>query len=139
VNIVGATATVSISITAQSVGLWIQPQWAAKGGYDKTLHGYDNIVAGGASVLIDYVVPSGKTLYITDVSFARISDQGPVYLWIYDYTHSVTVFTVAAMQGGAIILNTPKVFPGGTEIWVYIQNPGTTDSDFEVTVGGFEI
>ena len=125
--------------TDQIVGVWDQPVWASKQGIQKFFLGDIHVAAGGFDTFIDYIVPSGKTLYITVISFSRFSDEGPLWIRIADVTAGVYIMYTAAYCGHAFSLSTPIVIPGGHRLQVDAGNNGSTDSYLEVSIGGFEI
>jgi hypothetical protein len=66
INIASAAATVNIQFTAQNVGIYLQGDYSPISGTDVEIYGNVNMPAAQIDILT-YVVPSGKTLYITDI------------------------------------------------------------------------
>ncbi len=67
---VSVTGTANIQITAQTVGVYTQPDWASKEGEEEQLVGSVDITAGSWDIAISYTVPAGKQFYITHWSVA---------------------------------------------------------------------
>jgi len=57
-----------VAINAQNIGVYLQPEWAAKTGEDKVFNVIASDRAWGYGGETTYVVPTGKTLYITEVA-----------------------------------------------------------------------
>jgi len=71
---VAVTGTANISINAQTIGVYLQPEWAAKEGTHKTLDGLASGISFGEEAAINYTVPAGKTLFINSFSGRSNSD-----------------------------------------------------------------
>jgi len=77
---------------------YLEPQWAAKTGYD-TVQGGCAVFASSGSLetVVEYVVPTGKTLMIYDWSGVIYTGDGQIYGDLYNWTDEVTM----ARSGGA--------------------------------------
>lgn len=80
-QITGADKKLPIDHQDQNKGMYLQPEWAAKEGTDKNFTATVQNKTRDQYTYVTYQVPSGKTLYVTGVSF-----------WIYsnaaaDYDH----------------------------------------------------
>ena len=71
---VSVTGTANISITAQTMAVYSKLDWEVKEGNQKYLYGTDTLAAlHTVSTLVQYTVPSGKTLYVYGLSFYAIA------------------------------------------------------------------
>ncbi len=67
---VAVTGTANINITAQTVGIYGERDWAAFQNYDLLLTVTASFVQDEEKNIITYTVPSGKVLYVNDLSFS---------------------------------------------------------------------
>jgi len=139
VNIAASTATVDINVTAQSAGVYLQPEWSAKQETDQNFSGSAVIGAGATAILIDYTVPSGKTLIINDLAIVRNDETGPAHLELYDRTAGVRLLNLAGELGAAMSLVKPKRIPGNHRVTVDGYNFGSTSATYWASMGGYLI
>lgn len=145
---VSVTGTANISITAQSVGVYLKPDWETKEGNDKNFQ----VVApvGGMSFAdteyIAYEVPGGKTLYICGISFLiRAHDAadydhflyGEVYLW--DFSVGVTPVHLGGLGGGGLPLSKPMKVAAGDFFRLTIRSFANVTVDMIGSAFGYEI
>ena len=97
INIAATDVTLDIDITAQSVGVYLQPEWSALTGIDKNLAGSATAQSGAFTIIIEYVVPAGKTFYLCQWGVYMIEDAGVMVA--LGYVHGST-YTYLARGGG---------------------------------------
>ena len=139
VNIRAAVATVSINIKAQQVGVYLQPEWAAKEGEDVNLSAASTISGGGQEDLIDYTVPSGKNLMINDVSVFRFDESGPAHAELRDLTAGVSLAFLGGELGCVMVFSKPKRIPSGHRIVVRVTNQSASGALYAASLGGYLI
>ena len=83
------------------------------------------IGAGGGAVLITYVVPSDKTLYVTQISIARLTTVGNIMGFLRDSVLGGVIYLGGA-QGCSIDLSIPQKFVGGRTVTLEVNNIETT-------------
>ncbi len=120
--------------------------WSAIGASDKNFFDYAAALGIGTSAFLSYVVPAGKTLYITylgvDVYATLIADRDlnqmvMAYLW-----NQTTLTVLARITGnGGVVSPFPKpvVIGAGEEFRAYVQNDTSHICEVGVTVMGYEI
>ena len=143
---VAVTGTADIQITAQTVGVYLQPEWAARENLDKSIRAYDTNKPFEGSASTSYVVPAGKTLYIVSVSFIQHVNAAVDYdhhLWgevhLIDMTTGATLYKVAGHGGGNLILPTPAIIPGEHEFQLYIINSSNVNCYLDGVTLGYEM
>ena len=135
-----------IDFEAQSMGVYLQPEWAALQAVDKNFTGLIADVDFGETVYIEYRVPAGKTLYITDVAAAcaahnAVDGDLPQHFWAYLANVSTTGFlTRLGGNGGmAIVYNKPKVFLAGESMRFCAGSAAKHAVRLYSSCGGYEI
>jgi len=134
-----------IKIAAQTVGVYLQPEWAAKEGEDKNFHSSGNVTADGGSVNVTYTVPTGKTLYIGGLSTAIYAQDIPT-----DYDHflynqcgiavaGTNIAGIGGLGGTLITFQKPIVANAGEEIIALSVNRSNIACWASVSVWGYEI
>ena len=89
--------------SSQVVDILTAADWAAVTGTDKNLVGIENGNSGADIYLISYTVPTGKTLYITQVSLTTLGTSCAIFLAVYNSTTAA----YATVTGGYIGLFCP--------------------------------
>lgn len=143
---VSVTGTANISITAQSVGVYLQPDWQAKEGRDKnfriegTARGW---LEGG---YIAYIVPTGRTLYITGMSIVVRPSlaSNSVYnhnatAYIYNATNSIFLAQISGFGGAGLTFSKPFSISTGKVFRLYIYCYSNFDCELTGYAWGYEI
>jgi hypothetical protein len=121
---------VTVNISAQNVGVYLEPQWAAKQGTDVNATACIQITTTGVNEqqVFSYTVPSGKTLLIHGLG--GYGDNGPANpfgLYIYDFTAGVRLATIGGAGGCSISFAKPLSAAAGHQVAVYVRaNVGAT-------------
>jgi hypothetical protein len=128
VNIAASAATVSISVTAQTIGVNLIGDWAAQQATDINVMAHDVFGFVGDLITATYVVPGGKTLYVTLV-FCGVHDSSDnnlrmCTLDLRDDTLSLTLINTGGNGGVAISLNKPIRFATGHSVQVSVHAAG---------------
>jgi len=77
---------------------YLEPQWAAAAGYDTIQGGCAVLAASGSlETVVEYVVPTGKTLMIYDWSGVIYTADGQIYGDLRNVTDGITI----ARSGGS--------------------------------------
>jgi len=133
-------------IAAQSVGVYLQPEWAAKEGNDKNFHvSYDN-TPSGSGTYGTYTVPAGKTLYICGISWAIYAysaadgDLNQIgFAWLENDTTGVTLVYQGGNGGGSATFPKPLVIPEGEKFKYRIYNLSNHAAVVRLSTWGYEI
>ena len=130
-------------------GLYLKPEWAAFEAIDMTFEGATPVpVSWGVSLTVSYTVPSGKTLYITDVSWwgkadaAADGDNNQIAsLWILDVLDPTQTnwFRSAGNGGGAASFSKPIVIPAGHRLDFVVKNEANHVCNIAVAGCGYEL
>ncbi len=121
VNLTASAITLNISVTAQTIAVRNQGEYSAVAGQgvEKTVS-FTNVTFGNAGTAT-YTVTAGKTLYITDVSFAiwanaaasgDLNQMGDVAILV----GSTVYFIMGGNGGGMVVLPRPLIFAAGTVV-----------------------
>lgn len=136
----------SMTLNAQNVGVYLQPEWAAKEDLDKSVRAYGTNKGFEASAATSYNVPAGKTLYIVSVSFIQHVNTATDYdhhLWgevhLIDDTSGVTLYKIPGHGGGNLILPKPAVIPAEHTFQLYIINYSNVNCYLDGVALGYEI
>jgi len=129
-------AELVIKIAAQSVGVYVERDWATTQDNDKTL--VASSIGQGAGInqrLINYTVPTGKTLYIDDMDISGTQ----TWLGRLDIGGS-TVYEIngPANTPNPLTFTTPKKATAGQAVELYIKNTGSASGDFYANINGRE-
>ena len=127
-------------------GLYEKPEWAAFEGKDKNFYDVANNKASGLSVSESYVVPAGKTLYITSFSFiciaAAVADRDlnqMCYGWIHDGDLASTIWSQGGNGGGFATFSKPLVFAAGNTVSFACTNYANHNCNLAVSANGYEV
>jgi hypothetical protein len=145
VNITGSTGNVNINLNAQSVAVKSQGEWAPQAEQQKYVSAYGGNIPYGSNVYVDYTVPSGKTLYITHVSFAIYSSgvdtttvqAGELRLW--NYTTATRLVYIGGNCGNGLSFPTPIKIPSGQTVRLTGLNMVNHNCDILICWGGYEL
>ena len=143
---VAVTGTANIQITAQTVGIYLQPEWAAKTGVDKDFDALSTDKPWLGSASGTYTVPAGKTLYITDCSFFirpvnEYDASRPLYFigYLYNDTTGATFARISGIGGAVKVFSKPGTIPEN-EVFAYaIYSTSMVKTDIAVHANGFEV
>jgi len=154
VNIAASAATITVSVTgianfsivAQEVGVYLQPEWAAKEGNDKNFYLTAVNMGWHEGVYASYVVPSGKTLYLCGLSF-RIAAADAAnydhhlygYASLIDWTADINLATIGGLGGGGIPCPKPVTIPEGHEFKLELYCEAGVDCHLLASSWGYEI
>jgi hypothetical protein len=135
-----------IDIKAQTVGVYLQPDWAAKEGTDKQFQAAENNIEYFDAVLDSYTVPTGKTLFITTLSCesdpSNIGDaqkRAQLSLSVHNSSTGKDVFEIGCDGGGCWTLTKPVSFSAGTLVLFCLQNLADHKRHLRIHVYGYEI
>lgn len=127
------------------VGVYLQPEWAAKEGTDK------NFVAGNSAAdfaevaSIVYDVPAPKTLYITQLTASLNATEKPFtvvvqpILVLLQTVALGVILSIGGAPGVGMTFPKPITIEGGDELVATVANVGNLVSIIRITVGGYEI
>jgi len=139
-------AQLIISIAAQTIGVYLQPEWAAKTGIDKDFHADADNVASGSGISLNYTVPAGKTLYITHVTgVCRAYDlaNGDLnqigYIDLREATVPRKLISLGGNGGAGISLAKPIVFTQNQQLFCFMINVSNHSCTLRVDCGGYEV
>lgn len=134
-----------IDIVAQQVGVKIEGEWQSHQGNWKSRQAYNTSLAGNGSYFDSYVVPSGKTLYITGMGFACHSTSISNYdhfirgsMHIYCAGVGGYLAMLGGESGGAVPFPTPIKIPAGNTVLLYGQNFSNMNVYHWVNFWGYE-
>jgi hypothetical protein len=119
-----------------AVDVVLRPEWAAVEGIDKTFGGgnLNGMTYGANPVEVDYTVPTGKTLYITDVDWNLFADAAANadanqigVLYVSDSTTSAVFTTLGGNGGAGRSYSRPIIIPAGhvfhLKLWAWTNHP----------------
>ena len=130
-NLEASAITLNIDMHTQSVGIYLQPEWAAKEGIDKDITG----IYGGGGYIIDYTVPAGKELRIFDFGYADDIDE-PISVILQC---GVTALAACGGSlGASFSLTKPKIFEAGERARLNL-NIGGWSGEVRGFLGGYEV
>jgi len=140
------SGTVSINITAQNVGVYLQPEWAAKTGVDKNFLASTTNVAFGSGIYGDYTVATGKTLYICGFSCdnfaynqADADSNQMCCVYLTDMTTDVRLAEIGGNGGAGMVLSKPIAIPSGHQFRYRVTNRANHYTSLGITVWGYEV
>jgi len=126
-----------IAISGQYVPLIPRREWSSEFVQDIYFTFRGTVDAGTTTIVIQYTVPSGKTLYITDVAFWG-KDRGIVWIitanlgWIFGFADIGYGFAVAP-------LSIPIRIASGDVVTLRITNDTAANVYYELFVHGYLI
>jgi len=126
--------------------LFTTADWAAVEATDQNFTAIGVNLGFAFGALVAYVVPAGRTLYITQVGFvshATVAADGDnnqiAFASILDLTTGIPLFRQGGNGGGAVALNKPLVIPGGNTVNIYVTTYANHNVDIIVHAGGYLI
>lgn len=129
-----------------AVDVVLRPEWAAVESKDKQFYATAVNVASAGNVVLNYVVPVGKTLYITEYSFS-ISATNPAVDGeknqmgeglIFNTTTATTLIKIGGNGGFGFTLPKPLAISGETVTFI-AYNASAHNVDLGVTALGYEV
>lgn len=131
--------------TAQKVGIYLQPEWAAFQGLDKNFFAEANDQAFNGTVSGAYTVPTGKILYIVGMSIQSsanlVTDADKEQMIKGDLGEAGVGTTIRiGGSGGAICMFQKPLAYTETHQFQYIaKNRANHNCDISVSIWGYEI
>jgi len=136
----------TIDIEAQSIAVYAGAEWNVKAGDGKTL-----VVSGtgytfGSSGYVSYTVPTGKTFYITYMSFnifaaaaenAELNQMGTCYL--YNQTDSADIAFIGGNGGASVSFPAPHLVAADKEVRLNIGCKANHECNMNASCGGYVI
>ena len=141
----------TISVDAQTVGVYLQPEWAALQGTDKNFWASDTGKAYTEEVRATYNLPDGKTLYVTGMSGSIWAETNTDFDHFFYFMARVQAIygagavkytTFGGIGGGfANFLKPIKIVASGEIVPVYFQifNTSNLGANMEVAGWGYEL
>lgn len=158
INIKNITAGVTFNIgnisgpfnifigTIQTVGIWMQPEWAAKDEKQKYFYLASALLTRHDLDWISYLVPAAKTLYITNFSgvaearnAADADLQQNIWAKIEDETAVEYLLDIGGNVGFTTSPPVPIKIPGGHTVLFLVENIGNHDLWASVTAYAYEV
>ena len=129
-----------------AVDVVLRPEWATLEAVDKNLTAQNLAAAYNESADVVYVVPAGKTLIITQVSFACVAAAaangdlpqiGGIIL--RDDTDGVNRFVRGGNGGGGYVMSKPEAFVAGHTCKATVKSFANHACIIYVQAAGYEI
>ncbi|MDP2105850.1 MAG: hypothetical protein Q8J76_07635, partial [Desulfobulbaceae bacterium] len=145
VNIAASAVTINMDIKAQTVAVKTQGEWSPQAGQQRYVTYYRSGATGTVGYL-DISPTSGKTLYITHLSFhtsaqasasADHNQMGAVML--LQYVGSIYLVHLGGNGGAGMVFPTPIKIPDGTVVRMYLANWADHTCEQYSCWGGYEI
>ena len=128
------------------LGIYDKPFWAVYEGLDKNFILSGVKKAYGGEHVVRYVIPTGKTLFVTHATFCMFADAVAdadsnqiIELVIYNFTTSAYEAIQGGNGGGFFPLPTPLIFTAGEEVGFSVVHRGNHDAFIFGVVRGYEI
>lgn len=145
-QITGADKKLPTDWQDQYVGVFLKPDWEAKENHDKSIGTALFNQPWMESSHVDYTVPAGKTLYITDYSFtgyaANAADadvnQSCMAL-LQDLTAIIDYVFSGANGGGGGPLSVPIVIPENHTFRAAVYVTGNHNMNALIYARGYEV
>ena len=126
----------NVDITAQSVAIKGLTDWAAEQATDIDLTGNRVASSGVFYKLIDYTVPSGKTLLIYNHDGGLMDGDGQLFTYLWNDTTNTYLGFSGGVRGFSTVFSKPIRIPSGHTVHVYAtQNTGANRTIW-VHIGG---
>ena len=143
---VNVSGTAQIDIETQSVGIYLQPEWAAKTGIDKTIRVTGPDIGIGESTFTDYVVTTGKTLYVSSFTGSSSGDVAEdrdkmqiVTGHLANLTDSLYFGYCGGNGGFSVSFVTPVAIPSGKKLRIRIENRAGHVSNVYAAISSYEV
>lgn len=147
-QITGSDKKLPTDFQDQYVGMYLQPEFAAKEGTDKTFNAEGLDKNWGGYTHIDYAVAVGKIVYLTSGSFSIVSNVQAEYNdYFYGMARIQRIVGVATtdkanwggLGGGAVSFPKPIVIEGPCTLRCLLHNRSDKAADLRLTVSGYEV
>ena len=129
-----------------AVDVVLRPEWQTVLGVDKSFRAVGAVASPPGFVYLDYTVPAGKTLYITDVGFSAITSvladadlNTNCSVMLYDNTLVEVDDEVGGNYGGGKSYSVPHVFAAGTQFELRAYNKSGHAMTVSATARGYEL
>jgi len=126
--------------------LYLTPEWAALEGLEKSFIAFDGAEVAGGTAHLDYVVPAGKTLYITRLSFkSEANDAGKEELnqicsaALINLDTGDYLWWQGGNGGGGLSLSQPESFSAGANVRFAVTNGSGHICAIYLTAIGYEV
>jgi len=147
VNIAAQAGNVTINVAAQSVGVYLQPEWAAKSGIDKDFQGEADFAAGAANTYTVYTVPANKAFFVNQVGLIDLLNTSnqtfapPLSLSLAAYNGDTYYWKAGASGAGGGVSNLvkPAYFAAGLQVRVRLANPSSIAARLCYFISGYEV
>jgi len=141
---VTVSGTAEIDIEAQSVGIYLQPDWGAKTGIDKNFFTLGADKTWKQTETTEYTVPSGKELYIYGLAIAIDADVATDYdhfLYVKAWLNvgAVSKLMIGGLGGGQVQLTKPLVITENVQYQQLVSNEANLTCNIFVSSWGVEI
>lgn len=134
----------ALGFEPQAQGLLLMPEWSAKKGTDKDLYA-SQILTPGTGVSVTYVIPTGKCLFITQISVslfaAVVATDGEKNQIVRGY---VTVdgdykVDIGGNGGAGMSMSKPSVATAGQTIVGMVENWSYHVAYGSISINGYEV
>jgi len=144
VNITASAVTINMDIVAQSVGVYLQPEWAAKQGQDKNFAGYTENTVRFGTASVEYTVPSGKTLYmyaITGASNAYVDSNSELnqMCMVQIQVNATPMASIGGNGGAGMNFSKPYKLAAGQVLTLICENMSNHTCDLRIAANGYEL
>ena len=126
--------------------VYLTPEWAAKEGIDKTFTASGGPLNFGVVALLNYNVPVGKTLVLTDLSFtvvASVAANGELNqigtAYVKNATTGVVYISQGGNGGGVYALRKPVVILGGEQLEIGVASWTNHPCHVRTDASGYEV
>jgi len=142
---VSITGVAQVDIEAQSVAVKPQAEWSPQQAQQKYFVFYDSGIGSGSWSQSDYTVTTGKTLYITHISFyllgygATYDISGGAGLTLYNVSSGSYLAVIGGQSGNGVSFPTPLKVTSGQTIRVSIGNMTNQTLQGHACWAGYEI
>jgi len=131
VNIAGQAANLNIDIAAQSVAIKGLTDWAAENATDVDVCGSALVDSGMLTRVVEYTVPSGKTLLIYDWAAGNMWSENPIWAKLTNDTDAVDLAFGGGGRGFETPFSKPKRVAAGKRVSIYVrQDSGSSQECF---------
>lgn len=123
-----------------AVDVVLRAEWAAQEQTDKDLYGsVTDLAVGDAEAVIFYLVPTGKTLFVTHFGGAVLGEAANIVGYLMDWYAGVIKAVFGGSQGALGMLNKPVRFIAGKGVTLFIIHYGTAARTVTGHIGGYEL
>lgn len=128
----------------QKYGLLTAAEWAAHEGTDKNLSGLASNKTFGQTLVVEYEVPAGKTLYLHGVSFfiyafVAANYDHFFYALVNVMDGATVVGRLGGLGGGSLIFPKPIPISAGTTLGIQVLNGANVAAVLGLSAGGYEV